>query len=162
MTRYVSWLKASWTPFQTTYCALKDNQISDEEFRLILNKAKRNQEMKAEIRARAVRAHAAVKIDEAGKKTPDTAGARRGLCRNGKSHGWKISLQFSKPPPPTIHTLKVTAGLSGPPYFLPCSSGYRAYNHHSRPCVYMLPHSWQLIPGKLMQASRMFEHHVYG
>ena len=49
--------------------ALNDNhQISDEEFRLILGEVDKYNRMKAEIRVRAVHAHAAVKIDEAEKK----------------------------------------------------------------------------------------------
>jgi hypothetical protein len=47
--------------------ALKDNDISDEEFRMVLDEAEKYQEMKQGNRAKAVHAFAAVRIDEAEK-----------------------------------------------------------------------------------------------
>ena len=44
--------------------ALTDGQISDEEFRLIIDEAQKYTQMKAEIRAGAQKAHAAVTLDE--------------------------------------------------------------------------------------------------
>ena len=44
--------------------ALMDGQISDEEFRLILDEESKYDQMKAEIRAGAQKAHAAVTLDE--------------------------------------------------------------------------------------------------
>ena len=48
--------------------ALKDNAISDEEFRLISDELEKYHEMKKDIRAQAAKAHASVAIDEAEKK----------------------------------------------------------------------------------------------
>ena len=51
--------------------ALTDGQISDEEFRLIIDEAQKYTQMKAEIRTGAQKAHAAVTLDE-GQKTPSS------------------------------------------------------------------------------------------
>ena len=69
--------------------ALKDNQISDEEFRLILGEVDKYNRMKAEIRARAVHAHASVKIDEAEKKRLIQQGREEAQAELVKAMGGK-------------------------------------------------------------------------
>ena len=86
--------------------ALKNNQISDKEFRLILGEVDKYNRMKAEIRARAVRAHAAAQIDEAEKKRLIQQGRdevhAKLIAKAMGGNGWKITLQFNRHPPPYI------------------------------------------------------------
>ena len=63
--------------------ALADGQISDEEFRMVIDEVNKYTLMKAEIRAGAQKAHAAVALDEETKNSHPT-GPRRG---QGESHG---------------------------------------------------------------------------
>ena len=49
--------------------ALTDGQISDEEFRIVVDEVHKYTQMKAEIRARAKKAHAAVTLDEKAKNS---------------------------------------------------------------------------------------------
>ena len=69
--------------------ALADGQISDEEFRLIIDEAQKYTQMKAEIRAGAKNAHAAVTLDE------DT---KTSLIQRGQNELVKLDCPSGLPP----------------------------------------------------------------
>ena len=97
--------------------ALTDGQISDEEFRLIIDEAQKYTQMKAEIRTGAQKAHAAVTLDEETKNSLIQQGrdeARASLmekltgpwvvCSKGTPGRWHV----------TAHAATQTEGMTRP------------------------------------------------
>ena len=97
--------------------ALTDGQISDEEFRLIIDEAQKYTQMKAEIRTGAKKAHAAVTLDEETKNSLIQQGrdeARASLmekltgpwvvCSKGTPGRWHV----------TAHAATQTEGMTRP------------------------------------------------
>ena len=97
--------------------ALTDGQISDEEFRLIIDEAQKYTQMKAEIRTGAQKAHAAVTLDEETKNSLIQQGrdeARASLmekltgpwvvCSKGTPGRWHV----------TAHVATQTEGMTRP------------------------------------------------
>ena len=97
--------------------ALTDGQISDEEFRLIIDEAQKYTQMKAEIRTGAQKAHAAVTLDEETKNSLIQQGrdeARASLmekltgpwvvCSKGTPGRWHV----------TAHASTRTGGMTRP------------------------------------------------
>ena len=97
--------------------ALTDGQISDEEFRLIIDEAQKYTQMKAEIRTGAQKAHAAVTLDEETKNSLIQQGrdeARASLmekltgpwvvCSKGTPGRWHV----------TAHASRRTGGMTRP------------------------------------------------
>ena len=97
--------------------ALTDGQISDEEFRLIMDEAQKYTQMKAEIRTGAQKAHAAVTLDEETKNSLIQQGrdeARASLmekltgpwvvCSKGTPGRWHV----------TAHAATQTEGMTRP------------------------------------------------
>ena len=82
--------------------SLKNNAVSDDEFRLVLDEVGKYSEMKRQIRLKAHHAfaYAAVRMDQEEENFTHPAGSRRGPCRNGKSNGWRYTLEVSRSHPP--------------------------------------------------------------
>ena len=68
--------------------ALLDGEISDDEFRLIIDEVAKYHQIKSEIRAGAQKRHASVALDEETKKRPHSERQRRGTSQLHK----KLSL----------------------------------------------------------------------